>query len=89
MTRASWSIDIAVPRDMVWEWIVEPARYLQWNPDFSEYSVLQHKEEGVGTPYQIVGAKGGGPITLNCVVTEWVENARFLFKGSSGDGTQA
>ncbi len=48
--RTSGSIDIAPPSDVVWEWIVEPARYLQWNPDFSEYDVLDHKEGGVGPP---------------------------------------
>jgi hypothetical protein len=43
----------------------------------------------VGTTYQMVGVKGGSPLTLDCEITEWVENAKFSFRGSSRDGTQA
>ncbi len=89
MTRAKGSIDIAAPASAVWNWIVEPEKYLVWNPDFSEYTVVDEREEKVGTTYYMVGEKAGAPIKLDCVATEWVENERFSFRGASKEGTKA
>jgi hypothetical protein len=37
----------------------------------------------------MVGVKGGAPMTLECVITEWEENERFLFRGPSEERTKA
>jgi uncharacterized protein YndB with AHSA1/START domain len=89
MTRANGAVDIAAPANVVWNWIVEPEKYLAWNPDFSEYTVVEERQDKVGTLYYVVGEKAGGPIKLDCVVTEWVVNERFSFRGTSKDGTKA
>ncbi len=89
MTRAKGAVDVAAPPNVVWNWIVEPEKYLAWNPDFTEYEILSDKEVKVGTTYYVVGEKAGAPIRLDCVVTGWVENERFAFRGTSKEGTIA
>lgn len=89
MTRAKRSIDIAAPADAVWNWIVEPEKYLVWNIDFSEYTIVDHTEDEVGTTYHMVGMKGGSEVKIDCVVTDWVENERFAFRGATKEGMKA
>jgi len=62
MTRAKGAIHIAASANVVWNWIVEPEKYLAWNTDFTEYTIVDDKEEKVGTTHYMVGEKGGAPI---------------------------
>jgi len=88
MTRAEGRIDIAAPAKVVWRWIVEPEKYLVWNTDFTEYTIVDATEEKVGTTLHMVGVKGGAAIRLDCVVTEYVEQERYSFRGTSKEGTE-
>jgi len=83
MPRAKGTIDIASPANRVWNWIMEPEKYLVWNTDFKEYKIIDDKTEKVGTTYYMVGKKGGRLMKLDCFVTEWVENKRFAFRATS------
>ncbi len=89
MTRAKGAIHIAASANVVWNWIVEPEKYLVWNTDFTEYTIVDDKEEKVGTTYYMVGEKGGAPVKIDCTATEWVENGRFSFRGTTEEGMKA
>ncbi len=83
MPTVKGSIDIKAPADRIWKWIAEPERYLIWNTDFTEYTLVDEKEGKIGTTYYMVGEKGGTPIKLDCTITEWVENQRLAFTGTA------
>ena len=89
MPRAKGAINIAASANVVWDRIIEPERYLVWNTDFTEYTIVDDKEEKVGTTYYMVGEKGGAPVKIDCIVAEWVENGRFSFRGTSKEGMEA
>jgi uncharacterized membrane protein len=86
MTRAKGAVDNVAPANVVWNWIVELEKYVVWS---TEYTIVDHKEKAVGSTYYVVGEKAGAPIGLDCVVTHWVENERFAFRGTSKEGTKA
>ena len=83
MPRAKGTIDIVAPANLVWKWIIEPEKYLVWNIDFKEYKIIDEKKEKVGTTYYVVAEKGGALRKLDCVITEWVENKKLVFKAIS------
>lgn len=85
MPRAKGTIHIAALANLVWNWIIEPEKYLVWNTDFTEYRIIDDKEGKVGTSYYMVGEKGGALMKIDSIVTEWVENQRFSFRGTSKD----
>ena len=83
MPRVKGTIDIVAPANLVWKWIIEPEKYLVWNIDLKEYKIIDEKKEKVGTTYYVVAEKGGALRKLDCVITEWVENKKLVFKAIS------
>jgi len=58
MPRAKGTIHTAAPANLIWNWIIEPERYLVWNTAFKEYNMTDDEEGKVGTTYYMVGEKG-------------------------------
>ena len=88
MTTAQGTINIAAPANVVWDWIVEPEKYLVWNTDFTEYRILDVTDEKTGTTFHMIGVKGGAPTGLDCVVTAYREEERYSFRGTSREGME-
>ncbi|MBU7026682.1 MAG: hypothetical protein HXS48_07040 [Theionarchaea archaeon] len=49
MPTVKGTINIKAPADRIWNWIAEPERYLIWSTDFTEYTIVDEKEERAGT----------------------------------------
>ena len=64
MVKGKGLVEIAAPAGRVWDWIIEPEKYLVWNLDFREYKIIAEKEEKVGTDavertdYKLLGLFG-------------------------------
>jgi len=80
------SIEIAVPPDKIWPFLIEPEKILKWFSLLQKFEYTSEQRSGVGTPFYIEEKAGPMPLMkLNFTVTEWVENERLAFNMTSGN----
>jgi uncharacterized protein YndB with AHSA1/START domain len=79
------SIEIASRPKKIWPFLVEPEKIIKWCVTFKKFEYTAGRHIGLDTPVY-VEEKAGGPLLmkLNCIVTKWVENEKFVFKMTSG-----
>jgi uncharacterized protein YndB with AHSA1/START domain len=79
------SIDIIVPPEIIWPFMSEPTKILEWYIPLQKFEYISEQRNKVGAPFYFEEKTTGGTIKLDCVVTEWEENKRFAFKMTSGN----
>jgi uncharacterized protein YndB with AHSA1/START domain len=79
------SVDIAVPPETLWSFMSEPTKILEWYIPLEKFEYTGEKRNEVDAPFYYEEKTGAGTIKLNCVVTEWNENAHIAFKMTSGN----
>ena len=79
------SIEIAVPPEKIWPFLVEPENNLKWCITFLKLEYTGEQRSGVGTPFYLEEKAGGPLMKLNFRITEWVENERVAFSMRSGN----
>ena len=82
--RIQRSIEIAVPPEKIWPFLVEPDKILKWFTLLRKFEYTSEQRSGVGTPFYYEEKSGGQLMKLNYVVTEWVENEKLAFSVTSG-----
>ena len=83
------SIEIAVPPEKIWPFLVEPEKILQWCITFKKFEYTGEQRGGAGTTFYVEEKAGGPLMKLNFKVTEWVENERLAFSMTSGTGVRS
>ena len=78
-------IDITVPPEIIWPFMSEPTKILEWYIPLQKFEYISEQRNKVGAPFYFEEKTTGGTIKLDCVVTEWEENKRFAFKMTSGN----
>ena len=87
--RVQKSIEITVPPEKVWPFLVEPEKILKWCITFRKFEYTGDQRSGVGTPIYIEEKAGPMPLMkLNFTVAEWEENERIAFRMTSGNITK-
>ena len=78
------SIEIAVPPDKIWPFLIEPEKILKWFSLLQKFEYTSEQRSGAGTSFYYEEKSGGRLMKLNYAVTEWVENERLAFGLTSG-----
>ena len=87
--RVESSVEIAVPPEKVWPFLIEPEKVLQWCITFQKFEYTGEQRSGVGTPLYIEERVSPMPLMkLNFRVTDWVENEKLAFSLMSGNLTK-
>ena len=82
------SIEIVVPPEKIWPFLVEPEKILKWCITLRKFEHTSEQQSGVGTPFYFEEKAAGRLMKLNFVVTEWVENEKLAFNMTSGKGVK-
>jgi uncharacterized membrane protein len=85
MALVTRSIEVEAPVEMIWQWLTDPERVLEWNTQFLRYSIIESAPEHVGTHYVTVEKFRGTTLRNDCTVTDWQENKIFGFRGESAE----
>ena len=86
--RVERSIEISVPPEKVWSFLVEPENIMKWWITLRKYKYTDEQHTGIGMRFYVEEKTAGPLAKLNFVVTEWVENERIAFKMTSGTGVK-
>jgi len=87
--RVQRSIEIAVPPEKIWPFLVEPEKILKWCITFQKFEYSGDQRSGAGTTLYIEEKAGPMPLMkLNFAVTEWAENEKIAFSMTSGTGVK-
>ena len=78
------SIEISVPPDKIWPFLIEPDKILKWCITFQKFEYTGEQRGGVGTTFYLEEKAGGPLMKLNFSIKEWVENERVAFSMISG-----
>ena len=78
------SIEIAVPPEKIWPFLVKPDKILKWFNLLQKFEYTGEQHSGVGTPFYYEEKSPGPLMKLHFKVTEWVENERLAFIMTSG-----
>jgi len=78
------SIEIAVPPEKIWPFLVEPEKILEWCITFIKFEYTGEQRSGVGTPFYLEEKAGGPLMKLNFCIKEWVESEKVAFSMISG-----
>ena len=78
------SIEISVPPDKIWPFLIEPEKILKWCITFQKFEYTGEQRSGVGTTFYLEEKAGGPLMKLNFSIKEWVENERVAFSMISG-----
>jgi uncharacterized protein YndB with AHSA1/START domain len=79
------SIEINVPPEKIWPFLVEPDKILQWCITFNKFEYTGEKRSGAGTTFYLEEKSGGPLMKLNFRIIEWVKNERVAFSMTSGN----
>lgn len=83
--KVEQSIEIAVPPEKVWPFLVEPEKILKWCITFKKFEYTGKQRSSVGTAFYVEEKAGGPLMKLNFTVTEWAENKKLAFNMTSGN----
>ncbi len=79
------SIEIGVPQERIWQFLVEPDKILKWCTTFKKFEYTTGQRTGVGMPFYVEEKAGGPLMKLNFAITEWAENQKLAFRMTSGN----
>jgi uncharacterized protein YndB with AHSA1/START domain len=88
MALVTRSVEVEAPVEMIWQWLTDPERVLEWNTQFLRYSIIEAVPEHVGTRYVTVEKFRGTILRNDCAVTEWQQHEKFGFRGDSAEFTK-
>jgi uncharacterized protein YndB with AHSA1/START domain len=79
------SIEINAPPEKIWSFMIDPEKILEWYIPLEKFEYTSEQRGGVDAPFYFEEKVPGGPMQLDCVITEWVENEALAFKMVSGN----
>ena len=79
------SIEITVPPEKIWPFLVEPDKILKWCITFVKFEYTSEQHSGVGATFYLEEKAGGPLMKLNFRITEWIENEKIAFIMTSGN----
>jgi uncharacterized membrane protein len=78
------SIDIAVPVEVVFDYVTNPYNALTFMSNFSQFKPAGHPERGLGARVDAAGTFMGMQVKTQLEITEFVPNQRFVSRSISG-----
>jgi uncharacterized membrane protein len=82
--RVQANIDIAAPRATVWEFIVDPSRYLHFMAGVTRWEVAGNSAAGLGARYRTLMRVGSAEVGGLVEVVEWDEECDLAWSSVTG-----
>ena len=82
--RIAVSIEVSAPRDLVWEFVTDPARYLHFMAGMTRFEVVSDRPDGVGARYRTLMRVGSAEVGGLVEVVEWDENCDLAWNSVTG-----
>jgi carbon monoxide dehydrogenase subunit G len=82
--RIAVAIDVAAPRESVWEVVNDPARYLHVMDGLTRWEVAGERDRGLGARYRTLMRVGSAEIGGLVEVVEWDEPAELAWHSVTG-----
>jgi uncharacterized membrane protein len=82
--KVSQSLEIAAPRDAVWDWVSDPARYLHFMSGITRWQVDGERERGVGARYRMLMRVGSAEVGGLIEVVEFEAPAELAWTSVTG-----
>ena len=82
--RVSVGIDISAPPEQVWEFIVDPERYLHFMSGITRWEICSEQTRGLGARYRMLMRVGSAEIGGLVEVTEYDEPRDMAWNSVTG-----
>ena len=81
----SMSVDIKAPPEVVWPYLVEPQKTMQWFTALKKFEYTSEKQGGPGSTFYWFEEASGREYNIYFETTEWIENEVFAYRMTEGD----
>jgi uncharacterized membrane protein len=82
--RISEQIEVAAPREVVWQMITEPTRVLHFMAALTRWEVVGDQKQGLGARYRMLMRVGSAEIGGLVEVVEWKPESDFAWTSVTG-----
>ena len=82
--RLEESIEIAAPRSLVWEYVTDPANYLEFMEGLTRWEVAGAIDRGLGARYRILLHVGSADVGGLIEVVEWSPEGDMAWSSVTG-----
>jgi uncharacterized membrane protein len=82
--RVGCGIDVSAPRELVWEAITDPTRYLHFMAGLTRWEVASEEPTGLGARYRMLMRVGSAEIGGLVEVVEWDEPGDLAWTSVTG-----
>ena len=82
--RIAVGIEVAAPKELVWEFVTDPGRYLHFMAGMTRYEAAGGPETGVGARYRTLMRVGSAEVGGLIEVVEWDEPADLAWNSVTG-----
>jgi uncharacterized protein YndB with AHSA1/START domain len=77
--RISNVIEIRNTPEIVFSWLVDPRRAIQWMTSVSKTEIIEETSDKIGTTFREIVEENGHETELRGIVTDFVLNKRITF----------
>jgi carbon monoxide dehydrogenase subunit G len=82
--RVAGQIDISAPREVVWDWITDPAKQLHILSGVTRWEVSSEQQRGCGARYRMLMRVGSAEVGGLVEVVEWDEPGDMAWTSVTG-----
>jgi uncharacterized membrane protein len=82
--RVQADIDVAAPRATVWEFIIDPTRYLHFMAGMTRWEIAGERASGLGARYRTLMRVGSAEVGGLVEVVEWDEECDLAWSSVTG-----
>jgi uncharacterized protein YndB with AHSA1/START domain len=82
--RVQKKIVITALPEMIWPFLVDPEKILQWCFTLESFQYTSGQKRGKDATFRYVEKGEVHRLEVNCVITEWIEHRRISFQMTEG-----
>ena len=82
--RVAAQIDVSAPREVVWDWITDPAKQLHFLSGVTRWEVSGDQDRGCGARYRMLMRVGSAEVGGLVEVVEWDEPSDLAWNSVTG-----
>ncbi len=82
--RVAAQIDVSAPREVVWEWVGDPQKYLHFMSGVTRWEVSGDQDRGCGARYRMLMRVGSAEVGGLVEVVEWVSPGDMAWTSVTG-----
>jgi len=80
------SIQIKAAPEMIWPFLVEPEKIVQWCFTLQSFEYSSQISSGVGARFKYREQGRFRSVELHCIITEWIVHKKITFEMTGGKG---